>query len=271
MFMFRCLLIVIQLVWPVVLWGDTISISPLNYGLNECISDIQRYYVLQEVHADAVKKGCEVDYTGIDTISIEIPRDAKPLPLTDYTNFGGVVINVKNQSKYLILFQMTKQVEPMDVTWNQIIKGKIDDKRQDCLILIEDMEPWVKNRMGYSYGHTRKDILLVKDGQIKNQVVASYGTASSKPKFSRCNISIGSKIIKNLTITRDMTSTYITTVFSIDNQNDIEIQNVTINTPSAGELYGDAAINVKNCTNVRFKDVTINGTYSQRRKYGYGI
>ncbi len=241
------------------------------YGLNDCISDIQRYYVLQDVHKDAVKLGRGVDYSGVDTINLEIPFDAKPLPLTDNTNFGGVVMNVKNRMKATTLFQMTQQTEPLNVTWNQLVKGNIPDRFRNYLIIIEDQEPWVKNRMGYSYGHTRRDILLVKDGKIQNEVVTSYGTASSKPKFSWCNISNGSKMIKNLTINRDTTSTYITNVFSIENQNDVEIQNVTINTPSAGELYGDAAINVKNCTNVRFKDVTINGTYSQKRKYGYGI
>lgn len=268
---FRWLLLVTLLVYPYFLLGESKSLSPLMYGLNDCISDIQRYYVLQELHNDAVKQGCGVDYSGLDTIYIEIPRDAKPLPMTDYTDFGGVVLNVRNRMKNMTLFRMSQQIMPLEVTWDQIVKGHVPNMNRDHLIIIEDQKPWVKNRNGYSYGHTRKDILLVKDGQIKNKVVSSYGTVSSKPKFSRCEITKNVKQIKNLTITRDTTSTYITNVFSIENQNDVEFRNVTINTPSAGELYGDAAISIKNCTNVRFRDVSINGTYSQKGNYGYGI
>ncbi len=268
---YRAIIMAILLVRSVLLWGGNQTLSPLDYGLKDCISDIQRYYVLQEVHNDALKQGCGVDYSSIDTINIEIPRDAEPLPLTDNTNFGGLVLNVKNLQKKMVLFQMTQQTEPLDVTWNQIVKGNIPDRHRDYLIIIEDQEPWVKNRIGYNYGHTRKDLLLVKDGQIKNKVVSSYGTASSKPKFSRCEITKNVKKIKNLTINRDAASIYITNVFSIENQNDIEIQNVTINTPSGGNLFGDAAISITNCTNIRVKDVTINRTYSQNSKFGYGI
>ena len=267
----RWVIIAILLVRSILLWGGNQTLSPLAYGLHDCISDIQRYYVLQKVHNDALKQGCGVDYSGIDTINIEIPRDAKPLPLTDYTNFGNVVMNVKNRIKTTTLFQMTQQTEPLDVTWNQLVKGNIPDRHQVCLIIIEDEEPWVKNRIGYDYGQTRKDILLVKDGQIKNNVVSSYGTANSRPKFSRCYIDKNVKQIKNLTLNRDTSSTYKTKVLSIENQNEVELQNVIINTPSAGNLYGDAAISITNCTNVRVKDVTINGTYSQKNKYGYGI
>lgn len=267
---FRWLLLVTLLVHPYYLFGESKTFSPLAYGLHDCISDIQRYYVLQEMHNDAVKWGYGIDYTGIDTICLEIPSDAKPLLLTHYTNFGGVVLNVKNMQKNMALFQMKQPMVQMEITWNQIDKGDIPNNHRDYLIIIEDQEPWT-HRIGYNYDHIRKDILLVKNGQLMNNVVASYGTASSKPKISCCDVDNGMKIIKNLTVNRDTTSTYKTKVLSIENQNNVEVQNVVINTPSAGNLYGDAAIIIMNCTNVRVKNVTINGTYSQKNKYGYGI
>lgn len=247
------------------------TLHPIVYGLNDCISDIQRYYVLQEMHNDAAKLGCNVSYEGIDTINIEIPRDAKPLPLTDETDFGGVVMNVKNTAKGITLFTLKNKVEPLDITWEQVQKGILPDKQHDYLILIEDQEPWVKNRIGYKYGHTRRDILLVKNGKIQNKVVASYGTKSSKPKFSKCDIKSRPKYIRNLTVNRDTASSCITYILKIDNQNEVQIEHIKINTPAPKDLYGDAAISMNNCTNVVMKDVTINGTYSQNRKYGYGI
>lgn len=253
------------------MWGENVMLSPLNYGLNNCISDIQRYYVLQEVHQDAEKLGCGVCYAGIDTINLEIPRDAKPLPLPDYTDFAGIVLNVRNRQKNMTLFQMSAGTKPMDVTWEQIKSRILPDKSRDYMIIIEDDSLWVKNRIGYKYGHRRKDVLLVKKDQIQNEVVASYGTKSSRPRFLRCDIANRKKIIKKLTFNRDSTSSCMTYALKIENQNDVEVENVTINTPVPGELYGDMAISVTNCTNVRMKDVAINGTYSQIRKYGYGI
>lgn len=255
---------------PQLVWSNERMLSPLKYGLYDCVSDIQRYYVLQEVHNDAAKLGFGVDYAGIDSICIEIPRDAEPLQLADHTDFGGVVLNIINQAKNFTLFKMSQLKVPMDITWSQIVNENIPNNYQDYLIIIEDQEPWT-HRIGYSYDHIRKDILLVKNGQIINNVVSSYGTASSKPRFSRTNVNKDVKVIKNLTINRDAASTYITNVLSIENQNDVEIQNVTINTLSSMNLYGDAAISITNCTNVRLKDITIDGTYSQKSKYGYGI
>ncbi len=268
---FSLLVLTILLACPGYVSAKNDLLSPMAYGLEHCISGKQRFYVLQHLHQEAVKDKCGVDYTGIDTINIEIPRDAKSLPLTDYTNFGGVVINVKNHTKRFTLFKMKQKEEPCDLTWSDVIKGQIHENAQDFLIMIEDQEPWVKNRRGFNYGHRRKDILLVKNGRIQNKVVKSYGTICSQPKFTRCDIGENVKVIKNLTINRDTASTYKTNVFSIENQNEVVIQNITINTPSAKSFYGDAAIKITNCTNVRMKDVTINGTYSQKRKYGYGI
>lgn len=259
------------LVWHSYVGGENKMLSPQEYGLSNCVSDIQRYYVLQEIHNDAVKMGCGVDYSGIDSINIEIPYNAKPMPLSDYTDFGGVVLNVRNQTKNATLFRMKQPMTPMNVTLDQIENGNIIDKYQDYIIVIEDQKLWVEKRRGHSYGHTRKDILLVKDGKIKNKVVASYETACSKPIFFRCDVNKSIKVIKNLIVNRDTASTYKTNILFMENQNDVEIDNITINTPSPGKLYGDAAINIKNCTNVKIKDVTINGTYSQNNKSGYGI
>lgn len=246
------------------------KLSPISYGLRDCISDIQRYYVLQDLHNDAVRLRCDVDYSGIDSINIEIPRDAKSLPLGDFTDFGGVVLNVKNMTKRFQLFKMIDKVESLDMRWDQIQKGILPNDGKDYLLIIEDQEPWVKQRIGYKYGHTRRDVLLVKDGKAQNQVVSSYGTKVSRPKFSVSSLQKVSKMVKNLTLNRDTTSTFLTEILRIENQNDVEISNIIIHTPQSN-MYGDAAIQICNCTNIKFNNIVIDGTYSQLKQYGYGI
>ena len=58
---YRRIILAILLVWSISLWGGKQTLSPLTYGLKDCISDIQRYYVLQEVHDATLKQGCVVE------------------------------------------------------------------------------------------------------------------------------------------------------------------------------------------------------------------
>lgn len=57
----------------------------------------------------------------------------------------------------------------------------------------------------------------------------------------------------------------------VEYQNNVLIDNITINTPQNTDLYGDYVIRVYNSTNVTVRDVNINGTYSQTNQFGYGM
>lgn len=258
------------------------TINPLQYGLKEAKTGEERYYVLQRTHKEAERLGVGVSYAGIDEIRLVIPKGAKPLPITHYTDFAGVTIQVENKQKNMFLYSLSDDIKPVNVTGEEI-DGRDFSKNELLssgvkLLIVNDSTPWVENRAGHSYGHTRKEILLLKRGKSGNGPVQSYCTPSSKPVGFYCDVSDSKKtIFKNVTFARTANSTAITYLVKIENHYDIELSNITINTPDGTGLYGDKAIRIVNCLKISMSDVTINATYSQPRnaaygtKFGYGI
>lgn len=246
------------------------TVTPYMYGLAKAYSDIDRYYVLQKMHEDAVAHGYIIDYGGIDTISLEIPYNAKTLVLPHVIDFQGVNFKIRNKVKDFTLFELSDTLSPCNVKWDLIKKNILKDIPQNCLIVVEDENPWVNERKGYGIAHIRSDVLLVRRGKILNKVVASYDTKDSKPKLFMCPVSKGTKKVENLSVSRDCEDLYKTFILRITNQNDVLLKNILISTPETN-LYGDEAIKIANCTNVLMKNICINGTYSQYKKWGYGI
>ena len=76
--------------------------NPLQYGLNNAHSGVERYWVLYKTHELAKNNNGKVIYNGIDSLDIEIPRDAISIPLSEYTDFCGVVLTVKNSNKDML-------------------------------------------------------------------------------------------------------------------------------------------------------------------------
>lgn len=256
---------------------DTVStISPFDFGLETAETDSARYEVLYEAHLYAVAIGANVSYAGIESLTIEVPSEANPIPLTPKTDFGGLVLTVKNRSKAKYLFSLT------DSLWNNI---ELDPQAADNgdfsgvdelangmhLVVLEDQRPWVDNRTGYNYGAMRKDILLVRDGRAVNRPISPYSTDSTqltaKTHFTDADL----KLISDLTIIRDTSSTAKTYCFYIDGINNLKIRRLNIYTLDTKNMYADNAIHIVNCTNVTLEDVLIEGTYSRTSNYGYGI
>ena len=256
---------------------DTLStISPLDFGLETAETDSARYEVLYATHAHAVATGANVSYAGIESLTIEVPSEAAPIPLTRNSDFGGLTLTVKNYSKSKYLFSLT------DTLWNHI---ELDPKVADDgnfseveelrvgvhQVVLEDLHPWVDNRIGYNYGAMRKDILLVRDGRAVNRPISPYSTDSTQlaAKFHFTDEAL--KTISELTIIRDTSSTAKTYCFYIDGINNLKISRVTIYTLDTKNMYADNAIHIVNSTNVTLQDVLIEGTYSRTNNYGYGI
>lgn len=248
--------------------------SPYNFGLAEAKTGVARYNVLLKTHQAALAAGKDVDYSGIESIDIEIPDNFKTIPLTRVNDFKGCVINVKNTSKTACLFTAKHVGKPIVVD-----KALIDEsnfrtipvlKRGRYLLVIEDENPWVQNRRGHDYGHQRQDILLIKNGRAKNKVVMPYNNDESSPVCKLISANNDPIIVKNLTVNRTAASTNITQIVYIYGYDDVSFSNVTVITPE-NKLSGDNAIRVYNSTNVLFTDVKIDGTYSQPRQSGYGI
>ena len=64
-------------------------VNPIDYGVNTAVNGVERYNALYKAHCAALKKGATVSYKGIDSLEIEIPADAKPIPLGEKTDVGG--------------------------------------------------------------------------------------------------------------------------------------------------------------------------------------
>ena len=258
------------------------AVSPLDYGLKDTKTGEERYYVLQRTHQAAERLGVGVSYAGIGEIQLTIPKDAKSIPITHYTDFAGVTFLVENNQKNISLFAVSTALKPVYITGRDIDNGDFsgydDLKTGTKLLVVSDKTPWVEQRKGHEYGATRKEVMLLKKGKSESGPVASYCTASSKPTGQYCDVTDSKKIVfKNITFNRVARSTAKTYLVSLTNQYDIELSHITINTPDSPGMYGDRAIRIENCAKISLTDVTINGTYSRGsdgeygKKYGYGI
>jgi len=250
------------------------AISPISLGLLKAKTGEERYEILYKAHQEANAKGVLVDYRGIGSIDISIPVGAKPIPLGQNNDFAGIVFNVTNKAQNQFLFTLISKAVSIEVTGHDIDKGdfrKYDKLNYGTMLLsVADENPWVENRSGYSYGHQRKDILLIKNGRAKNKPVMPYDNPQSLPVCRYYVIEKASLTFSNLTFNRmeDCTArTYLCQIIGADN---VHIENITINTPTS-DLLDDKAINLLDCTNVEFNKVCINGTYSRINHSGYGI
>ena len=250
------------------------NLSPYDYGLSKARTGEDRYKVLYNTHVAAAAAGVNVNYSGIGQIDLVIPKDAKSIPLTSVNDFAGVEFNVKNTQKDFYLFSYSVKSNPVKVAKQDIDKGNFKRYPQlrtgRVLLVVSDDNPWVKNREGYSYGHTRKDILLLKNGRAVNKTVMPYDNNDSSPSCAYYTLADKGLTVFNITLNRSKDSskkTYLLNVIGIDG---LVLEGVTIHTPeNQGE--SDVAITIKECTNVTFKDVTIDGTYSRTDYSGYGV
>lgn len=250
------------------------DISPYDYGLAEAKTGVERYNVLLETHKAAGAKGVNVNYSGIDTLLIEIPGKPSSIPPTQYNDFKGCVFIVKNTSKNCWLFRIEEKETPINVPKKLIDDGDFRSldalKKGRYILLIEDENPWVLNRKGHGYGHQRKDILLIENGKAKNSVIMPYDNDDSSPVCSYIKVKNEPFVFKNLTIIRDEACSFLTHIAYISGFDNVKVSDVSIYTPPS-TLTDDRGIRIYNSTNVTFDNVRINGTYSQKDHSGYGI
>lgn len=254
--------------------SKTADISPYSYGLATARSGAERYQVLLETHRAAIKAGVNVDYTGIDTIRLEIPENPKRIPLTQYNDFKGCVFVVKNTTNKVYLFD--KRIDGVPITVDKRLIDAGDFRKVEALykgkylLIIEDENLWVANRKGHDYGHTRKDILLVENGVAKNAVIMPYNNAYSNPKCTYVTLGKEPLVFKNITIERDSSCTFLTHITNISGADNVQFSNVIIRTPES-PLTDDRGISIYNSTNVTMQDIHIEGTYSHTDHSGYGV
>lgn len=250
------------------------DISPVAYGLLSAKNGEERFWALYNAHVAAKTAGVDVDYSGIRQLDIEIPKEALSIPLTNNNDFRGVVFNIKNTCKDFFLFINTNVSEKITIEKKDIDRGDYRGypqlKSGRYLVRIVDDNLWVKNREGSNYGHTRKDIVLVKNGVAANKTVMPYNNDNSEPScVYYANIQEGLRFV-NVTLNRSSDSNKKTYLCKLSGFDNLSLENITVTTPdNTGE--NDRAIEICDCTNVIFNNVSINGTYSRTNYSGYGI
>ena len=261
----------------IVLLSSTVQakvLSPYDFGLAFAKNGVEVYNVLLKTHEAAIAEDCKVTYKGIRQLNIEIPDNAWSIPLPREVDFHGVKLIVKNTKKAVYLFSLIQEAIDIKIDKNKLDEQYFSDFKELAkgysILVVEDRNPWVKNRKGYDYGAVRKDIILIYNGQKQNNCVFPYSNSYSGPVVSYCNVDEHKKEYKNLCFERTADSEYITKLIFVKNQYNVILKNIKISTPKS-ELYGDMAIAIYNTAKVLLEDVIINGTYSARNKYGYGI
>lgn len=250
------------------------KISPLDFGLKDAKTGVERYWALYNAHVAAQNSDATVDYKGIGNLNIEIPRDAKSIPLTSKTNFRGMRLTVVNKCKSFFLYEMAQPETAIEVSARDIDNGTFQKYNElnlgIVLLVLEDKNLWVKQRKGYNYGHTRRDVLLIRNGKALNTPVSGYNNTETSVKASYVKANNCQKSIKDLKFYRSEQSTQKTYLVNLNNQYNVALSDIEVHTPSSN-MIGDQAFRLSNCCNVIFRDITIDGTYSAKDNYGYGI
>ena len=249
------------------------DLSPLDYGLKSARDGVECFNVLYKTHTDAIAKGVSVDYSGIGKIELVIPSSAKSIPLSESTDFKGTEFYVQNTEKDIYLFSLVTKSESVMIEKSYLSRTRSHIpvlSGNNVLLSIEDANLWVEKRVGYNYGATRKDLLIIKDGQTQNLPIMTYHNAWSDPKCKAYPYRTNRKVFRGIRLSRSSDSTKKTFLLKVEGQYNLNISDVTIVTPQ-NALNGDLAIDIINSASLSLDNIRIEGTYSQKDKYGYGI
>lgn len=252
------------------------AINPLNFGLREAKDGKARFEALMACHRQAVESQRPISYSGIDTIELEIPKDARTLPLPYNTDFAGVVIKVKNNSgRRFTLFTLHSDIDPQPI---KIEKGQIDAGNYQSfselsvgynLLVVKDRTPW-SYLIEVGSPVYRSDVVVIDGGRALNSPIYSYSGEACTPECSYVSVSPDTKTIENVTIIRERKSTNMTFCFAVNYQYNVIMRNIHIITRNTSH-YGDQAIAIFNCANCTLADITIDSTYSSLKHYGYAF
>lgn len=252
------------------------TVSPYDYGLREAHGAMGRYYALYNAHVDALHRGLEVSYDGIDTLDIELPPNWKTIPVGRHTDFGGLVLYVTNRTKHGALFSLLGEEKEL-----QIDKGLVDGRDFSGvpelasglkLLVLADRHPWTERR-GYGYKQYRRDLMVVQDGRGVNAPVSSWNTDSTDLAATYYEADSAQKEFRGLTMHRTKESTFKTYCVAVRGQYNVAISDVHVTTPRS-KMIADQVFSVRNCARVTFADITVDGTYSgygATRDYGYAF
>lgn len=266
------LILLFYLLPSVALIAKTLYVK--DYGIYKVTNRIDAYRILLKCHQDAVAEGCSLSYKGIKSINLELPNDVVSIPLPDKTDFVGVTITVENRVKDIALFSRVNRAMPVTVKKEEIDNGLFCEeslKKGMVILTIHDAKPWVHNRKGTSDKVTRRDVLLLEDGHTYMRPICPYNNEESSPICEFYLVNKHRKEFKNLCFVRSVNSDHITTLIKVRGENNMIIKNIRTKTPDNDHMYADGIFSIDNSVNISFDNLTIEGSYSQKDKFGYGI
>lgn len=252
------------------------AISPLDYGLREATGGMGRYFALYNAHVAALQQGVEVDYTGIDTLELELPPSWTSIPLGRYTDFQGLVLYVTNHAHHGSLFALSQSATPLEMD-KALVDGldyrTVPELAQgDYLLVLNDRKAWTERR-GFGYMQYRSDLIVVHDGQGLNSPVMPWNTDSTQLKASYCAIDTARKVFRNLTMHRAKGCSFRTTLIAVSGQYNVLIEHVRVTTPKS-KMIADGIFSISNSARVTLDGVEVEGTYSGKGRpdvYGYAF
>ena len=321
---------------------ETTVLTPDTFGYREAQSDTDRFWAIWSLHHAAAQSASPISYEGFDTITIAIPAGASSIPLQSHNDFSHTVFRVTNNTANITLFQWTG-APFVNLAPNVFVKPRADKftcmprQENDCcketndsacnydilnaavdkgdfsavpqlregvwLVQVTDSLPWVTQREGYTYGHYRKDLIVVRNGHSSDRPTAPYGGTPSKATLQGVRLDntdtaapadthlfLGNVFVKpradkftcmprrendcceitNITLLRDSTSTFQTYLVKIDRALHVTLRNITVVTP-LNQSANDRIINISDCADVLLDSVTLLGSYSRTDHSGYGL
>lgn len=241
-------------------------------GIMEAESGVKRYEMLYNAHKQAIAEGKTINYAGIDTLFLEIPKNANSIELNGSVDFCNAVFMVKNDAKHFNLFVLSGSHAPISVSKSEIDNGRFYEpelRKGSWGLIIKDEKPW-SERIGYGYSAYRKDAILIKRGKAEHTTCSPYNNDQSNPSCEYFRANKNKTIVRNLHLVRDGSCSKKTSLVKVSYMNNVLLDNLSIVTPESN-LYGDVAIKIENCIDVSVNNISIDGTYSLSNQYGYGI
>ena len=251
-------------------------VSPLDYGLREATTGMGRYFALYNAHVDALYRGVEVDYSGIDTLVLELPPSWKSIPLGPRIDFGGLVLYVTNHAHHGPLFSMVQTAVPLEM--DKAMVDGLDYRRIPeladgwKLLILNDENAWTERR-GFGYMQYRRDLVVVHDGVGQNAPVMPWGSDATRLKASCVDVDTTQKVFRNLTMHRTKGCSFRTTLISVSGQYNVRLEHVRVTTPKS-KMIADGIFSISNSARVTLDCIEVEGTYSGKGRpdvYGYAF
>lgn len=225
----------------------------------------------------------EIVFPANRDIHISIPSNAQPIRIPNIIDFNNSTIHIESNSNANGFFLFEKknipQSEVIHITRSQIENGDFSMHpalaHGTKLLVLEDLKEWAfRNDSADTNPFYRKDLLLLKNGKAQNSPISQYNTPSTILSYKFYATEDSSLLFQNLHIIRNK-NVLAVNVLKVEGYDDLVISNIDVSfddNNTEEPLYnGDNIFSIEDSSNVIFKDIIINETYSKHNAYGYAF